>query len=300
MTPLPLYVIPGKPETALVIIQHCVGQPTQLILSPNLRHSGLLRVMPLELLQVFIALLTFHDTMGEVKASVLMLSEALNLHPDQVEQRLHILSTYAFDGAGMVFETTLPSDEKGYSLSKRVGVPVDIAPREPALPTSQKPYRPVPREVIVERSRKKYGTPRAEAEALVAEQLGVMPPESLPEGSSGDLYKAMLAVGIIDQEARNLLLENPLEVIESQIEWLPVRGARNPARFLSAAIRGNYAPPQSKGYDATGAKNDTTGAKNDAIGAINTSQDDEIDPLIGYEGEYLIHGDDEPARGEDE
>jgi hypothetical protein len=294
MTPLPLYAIPGKPETALVIIQHSLGQPPQLVLSPNLRHSGLLRVMPPELLQVFIGLLTFHDSMGEVKASAQMLAEALNLHPDQVEQRLHILSTYAFDGAGMIFETTLPWDEKGYSLSKRVGVPVDIAPKPSPLALSEKPYRPVPREVITERSRRKYGTPRAEAEALVTEQLGITPPEPIPEGKAGDAYKALVAVGIIDQEARNLLAEYPIEVIEAQIEWLPVRGARNPARFLSAAIRGNYALPQSKGYDATGATNDAIRATN------NPASDENLDPLTGYEGEYLAHESDDPEGRGDE
>jgi hypothetical protein len=85
--------------------------------------------------------------------------------------------------------------------------------------------------------------------------MGIMPTLPIPEGREGEAYRAMLVVGITDQEARNLLIENPLEVIEEQIEWLPVRGARNPARFLSAAIRGNYASPQSRGYDATGATN---------------------------------------------
>ncbi len=239
MSPLPLYATPGKPETALVLIQHQVDQTAQLVLSPNLRHSGLLKVMPPDLLQILVALLTFHDSRGEVKASASHLAEALGIHPDQAEQRLQQLCGYTFDGAPIVF----PSTEHTFALSKRVGVPIDIAPST-ATPT-EPPYATVPREELVRRSRERYATPRTEAEAMVEEQLGVMPAQPVPEGREGEAYQAMLAVGMADAEARKLLAESPIEQIEEQIEWLPERGARNPARLLSAAIRGNYAPPDS-------------------------------------------------------
>jgi hypothetical protein len=262
--PLPLYAISGKSENALVILEHRLGQTPQVVLSPNLRHSGLLRVMPPELLQVFVALLTFQDGRGEIKANIAMIAEALDLHPDKVEVRLQTLSTFSFDGASFLFETTISTKEKAYALSKRVGVSVNV-PKMKAHDRSEKPYRPVPMETVIQQSREKYGTPRAEAEAIVAEQMGIMPTLPIPEGREGEAYRAMLVVGITDQEARNLLAENPLEVIEEQIAWLPVRGARNPARFLSAAIRDNYASPQSRGYDATGATNNATGATNNVI-----------------------------------
>ena len=245
MSPLPLYATPGDPETALVLLQHHPGQPAQLVLSPNLRLSGLLRVLPPELLQVFVALLTFQGAMGEVRASVEPLAEALGLHPDQVQQRLQLLAAYTFDGASLIFPSSMDassSAEHTYSLSKRVGVPVDITP---TVQTSEKPYRPVAREEIVQRSRERYATPRAEAEVIVAEQLGSTPPEPIPEGREGEAYKAMLAVGVLDPDARQLLAEFPIESIEAQLEWLPARGARNPARFLTAAIRGDYASPDT-------------------------------------------------------
>ena len=244
MSPLPLYATPGNPETALVLLQHHPGQPAQLVLSPNLRLSGLLRVLPPDLLQVFIALLTFQGAMGEVRASVESLAEALGLHPDQVQQRLQLLAAYTFDGAPLIFPSSTDASsttEHTYSLSKRVGVPMDIT-----LPaqTSEKPYRPVPREEIIQRSRKRYATPRAEAETIVAEQLGSTPPEPIPEGREGEAYHALLAVGVSEQDVRQLLAEFPIESIEAQLEWLPARGARNPGRFLTAAIRGDYAPPE--------------------------------------------------------
>ena len=238
MSPLPLYATPGNPETALVLLLHHPSQPVQLVLSPNLRLSGLLRVLPPELLQIFVALLTFQGAMGEVRAVVESLAETLGLHPDQVQQRLQQLAAYTFDGAPLIF----PSAEHTYSLSKRVGVPVDIVPQAQA---SEKPYRPVAREEIVQRSRERYATPRAQAEVIVAEQLGTMPPEPIPEGREGEAYKAMLAVGVLEQDVRQLLAEFPIASIEAQLEWLPARGARNPARFLTAAIRGDYASPDT-------------------------------------------------------
>ena len=124
MSPLPLYATPGKPETALVLIQHQMNQPAQLVLSQNLRLSGLIRCLPLDLLQVFITLLTFYEARGEVRASIEQLSEALEIHPDQIEAKLVHLAAYTFEDAPLLY----PSGERVYALSKRVGVPVDITP----------------------------------------------------------------------------------------------------------------------------------------------------------------------------
>ena len=245
MSPLPSYAIAGNPEIALVLIQHQLNLPAQLVLSPNVRISGLLQAMSPELLQVFVALLTFQEARGEVRASIEQLAETLNLHPDQVEQHLQTLAGFTYDGAPMIFL----SGERMYALSKRVGVPMDITP--PAQ-TSEKPYRPVPREEIIQRSRDRYATPRAEAEVLVEAQLGRVPPEPAPEGREGEAYHALLEVGISDLDARQLLAEFPIESIEDQLAWLPVRGARNPVRFLTAAIRGSYAPPP--GFEALDAE----------------------------------------------
>ena len=164
MSPLPSYAIAGNPEIALVLIQHQLNLPAQLVLSPNVRISGLLQAMSPELLQVFVALLTFQEARGEVRASIEQLAETLNLHPDQVEQHLQTLAGFTYDGAPMIFL----SGERTYALSKRVGVPVDLTPPSRPEPT----YPTVPREVIIENSRRLYAKPRAEVEAIIEAQLG--------------------------------------------------------------------------------------------------------------------------------
>ena len=99
------------------------------------------------------------------------------------------------------------------------------------------------RDEVIALSRERYATPRAEAEAIIAEQLGITSAEPIPEGRKGDAFRVLLEVGIPEPEVRSLLAEFSLESIEAQLTWLPRRGARNPARFLTAAIRGDYASP---------------------------------------------------------
>lgn len=236
MSPLPLYATSGKRATALLLIEHRPGQPAQLVLLPNLRLSGLLHLLSPELLRVFVALLTFQETSGEVRASIAQIADTLHIHQDHAEALLQTLATYTFDGAPILFQSSTDT----YSLSKRVGVPVESL--QPVA-EEEKPYHPVPREEVVERSRRRYATPRAEAEAAVIEQLGIVPEEPIPDGRLGDAYRALLGAGVPEPQARQLLKEAPLETIEAQIAWLPERGARNPGRFLVAAIRGDYAPP---------------------------------------------------------
>ena len=40
----------------------------------------------------------------------------------------------------------------------------------------------------------------------------------------------------------------PIRLIEQQLDWLPYRQARNPVRFLIAAIENAYAPPRELPY----------------------------------------------------
>lgn len=239
MSGLPLHAIAGKPETALFLLKQVPGRPMELVLLPNLRHSGLLHILPLELLQVLAALLTFQER-GEVRASVSQVAQVLHLHPDQAESRLEQLASYNFDGAVLVFEYS----EGIYSLSKRVGVPVPVE-RMPDAP-SEPPVALARREEVIEHSRKIYGTPRPEAEMMVAEQLGLDKQEPIPEGREGEIFRAMLNLGVPEVEVRALLRDFDVEEVEHQLLWLPERGARHPARFLSAAIRGSYESPEVK------------------------------------------------------
>ncbi len=58
------------------------------------------------------------------------------------------------------------------------------------------------------------------------------------------LKRALVAVGVPDYRAGELLDTYPRGRIRRQLEWLPLRGARNPVAYLLAAIEQDYqAPP---------------------------------------------------------
>ena len=83
-------------------------------------------------------------------------------------------------------------------------------------------------------------------ERIVAGGLGHK--ESGAEDGSPDagLRRALLGVGLTRDEADELLAGFPRDVIQKQLDLLPARGARNPARYLIAAVRGDYAAPISE------------------------------------------------------
>jgi len=52
-------------------------------------------------------------------------------------------------------------------------------------------------------------------------------------------YRALTNVGMPKEQTLDLLGRFDLGAIERQIAWLPIRNAKQPARFLAAAIKGN-------------------------------------------------------------
>jgi hypothetical protein len=54
---------------------------------------------------------------------------------------------------------------------------------------------------------------------------------------------ALLAYGVPAAEVEKLLALYPAERIVRQAAWMPLRGAREPARFLVSAVVRDFAPP---------------------------------------------------------
>ena len=57
------------------------------------------------------------------------------------------------------------------------------------------------------------------------------------------LAQRLLAVGVRHDQVDALLAGHPAQDIADQLDWLPLREAKSPARFLVAAIENRYAPP---------------------------------------------------------
>jgi hypothetical protein len=57
------------------------------------------------------------------------------------------------------------------------------------------------------------------------------------------LAMALLQVGVSASQARQLLANHDLDVVEQQLLWLPARKARKRSSLIVSAIRENYEKP---------------------------------------------------------
>lgn len=57
------------------------------------------------------------------------------------------------------------------------------------------------------------------------------------------LAKAMLEIGVSEDQVTRLLTSYPHDLIEAQLEWLPHRKAKKKASMLVSSIVRNYEPP---------------------------------------------------------
>jgi len=104
------------------------------------------------------------------------------------------------------------------------------------------------RDVLIAHSRARYATPRAEVEADIARRMGWGapafeddPPEVAEEKRS--LYNKLSEQGMSKSQALDVLSRFDLTVVRRQLEWMPHRAAKNPSRYLHAAIENDYEAP---------------------------------------------------------
>ncbi len=67
------------------------------------------------------------------------------------------------------------------------------------------------------------------------------PPEVAEEKRS--LYDKLSEHGMSKSQAVDALDRFDLTVVRRQLEWIPYRAAKNPSRYLQAAIENNYEAP---------------------------------------------------------
>ena len=70
-------------------------------------------------------------------------------------------------------------------------------------------------------------------------------PSSSPSEPHADLRRDLAAWSVPADLIARLLADHDPAKIRNQLDWLPMRNANDPARFLVAAIRKDYAPPAS-------------------------------------------------------
>jgi len=217
----------------------------RLLLMPALRTSGLWTQLPPEELSTLILVLTFLAPNGWCRPTLLELAEAMRVSQPKARTRVERLASREWQGHPLLTHLPRPDGLDAYAPGRSL-----VARKEASPPEQAQAILPPPagKAAVVAYSRARYAKTREEVEAQIGAMMGWTPPEfagedpAVAEGKRR-AFKAMTDMGMPKEQALDLLTRFDLGAVERQITWLPGRNAKNPARFLAAAIEGTYDPP---------------------------------------------------------
>lgn len=213
----------------------------RLFISPTLRTSGLLGSLNDHDIRNLVWLLTYFTPNGYLIAPLASLAKEMQLAERVVRKQFAQLAAVRWQGSPIIHHL-VDNDLERFVLDPQI---LGAESLEVNVPVPE--YRPLPpggyREEIVQASRAAYARPRAEVERIVLEQLGHHPEEeeNTPEG---EVRRGLRDAGVSRDLVASLLEEYGLEACQRQLEWLPLRSAKSPGRYIVAAIEGNYGPPR--------------------------------------------------------
>ncbi len=241
------------------VVEHlCEGQGTggtfrpaaRLLLTSALRTSGLWAALPAEELRDLVLMLTFLTPNGRIHPTLPELAEAMHASHVKARARMLRLTRRPWQGQPLVRELTRPSGLDAYLPATSL-MQARQGPQEATLAAPQAMPEPrAGREALVAHSRARYAAPRAEVEADIARRMGWGPPafeDDPPEvaGQKQRLYERLSGQGMTKAQALDVLGRFDLGIVGHQLDWIPHRGAKNPARYLMAAIENNYEAPMA-------------------------------------------------------
>lgn len=228
----------------------------RLILTANIRTSGLWGMLTPEDFKTLLLILTFVTPNGWCRPTLPELADAMEVSHGKAKRRLERLLQTQWHGHPLAEILARPDGPDAYLPGRQLVTHEDVQAPEPL----QSAPAPTPgREAIVAYSRARYAKTREEVERQIGEMMGWVPPdfaEDDPAVADGKrrAFKSMTDTGMPKEKALDLLGRFTLGAVESQITWLPHRNAKNPARFLAAAIEGSYDAPIAVRREGTAAE----------------------------------------------
>ena len=214
----------------------------RLTVTPALRTSGLLLRIPAEDLRTLLLMLTFLHPNGNVQPSVTELAAAMRVPQAVARHRLRQLANFKWQDRPVVHELRRESGLDAFTPSPRI-LGTETVAEVPHV--SPPPILAAGRDAVLAHSRATYARPRQEVEDEIAQRNGWRPiGAAVVQEDASETVRRLQAIGIGRFEAAGLVEEFGEEKVNRQMDWLPLRGARDPARYLVAAVRGGYAPPR--------------------------------------------------------
>ena len=246
----------------------------RLILTERVRTSGLWRALAPEDCKTLVLLLTFLTPNGWCRPTLPELAGAMEVSYAKAQARMERLTRTHWHGQPLAERLPRPDGLDAYLPGRQLVAHMDISPPEPP---KEPPVRAAGREAVIAYSRARYAKTREEVEKQIGDMMGWSPPDfagddpAVAEGKRR-AYQAMTDVGMPKAQALDLLARFDLGAVERQISWLPQRHAKNPARFLAAAIEGGYDQPISSRRQANVGSEEATPGKEDGLGQEASKQ----------------------------
>ena len=258
----PLFRYNLEPENSqysplsIIVVPRDVGnesdwRPDAFIgMNKTLRVSGFLMSIPPEDLKSLLMMLTFLSANGHCTVMVQQLAKAFHLSPKKTRIRMNRLVDFRWLNQPIILYNKADNGIETYALAPGF------------LPVVEEHIKPLPkpvlhaarREAVIAHSRRKYARTREEVEAEIAQLNGWKPidvktdVEVKPvDPQVVKVREELIEVGLLTQQADDLIDRYDIPRIKRQLEWLPLREARNPVGFLLSAIKNDYeAPPNWK------------------------------------------------------
>jgi len=235
-------------------------------LTPALRTSGFLSAIEPEEFHSLLVLLSFLSPDGRLSAFTLSLAQALGTSPAKARAHFERLCEVRWLGQPIVFATQLGDGLDGFAP-----VPGFIPlVEEPTHDENGPVIRVVPREAVIAHSRRTYARTRGEVEAEIESmmnwkktqpslplQQGTPPQRATPPPGitsptmtpgQTELHAQLVEVGLLPEQADDLMKRYDALRIRRQLAWLPRRQAKNAAGYLLAAIKDDYAAPRASQF----------------------------------------------------
>lgn len=231
----------------------------RLLMTTALRTSGLWKAVPPEELRDIVLLLTFLTPNGRIQPTLPQLADAMQASPAQARGRMLRLSRRQWRGQPLVWELNRQNGLDAYLLGKHLVDSQEEVQEAPSpVPAVELSEPRAGRDALIANSRARYATPRADVEADIGRRMGWGTPlfedeEPAVAEEKRNLYDKLSEQGMSKSQALDILSRFDPAVVRRQLEWMPHRGAKNPARYLVAAIENNYDPPVAVRSEQEGA-----------------------------------------------